>query len=575
VTAAGTQLELSDRDRVRLAGAEGPALRLAMNLIVRAGEILGAERLIDVSFAHIDACHYSHQAHFDFAEFMAEGKARMAVPAWTNTIPVSLVDTDLRAEAGEPDFHAKARRLTGLYVQLGCRPVWTCAPYQLPGGPKLGDQIVGSESNAVAYYNSVVGARTNKYGDFLDVAAAVTGRVPDCGLHTTEGRRGQLLITLEEVPEALRRADIFYHLLGHLVGREARSAVPVIDGLPADTTKDQLKAVSAAVAASGGVGLFHAVGVTPEAPSLEAAFQGHDPERRVAITVADLAAARAELSPARDGPLDLVALGTPHFSFTEFARLVELLDGRRIGDKTLVYVSTSRHVRSLIASKGWLDGLAGAGGPGRRRHLHLLHARRARLPRAGHDQLRQAGLLRARPAAGRGGLRQPRGVCRVGGAGRGLARPELGRPGMTAKTLQGQVLNPGEAAGAALVLSEPLSFWGGFDPASGRVIDRHHPQLGAELAGKILVLPESRGSGGTPAGVAEAIRHGTAPLAFILGKADANVSAGALAAAEHYGREVPVVALAPENFGCLRSGDRLTVTRDGRVKIARTDGLNT
>ena len=146
---------------------------------------------------------------------------------------------------------------------------------------------------------------------------------------------------------------------------------------------------------------------------------------------------------------------------------------------------------------------------------------------------------------------------------------------MTAKTLQGQVLNPGEAAGAALVLSEPLSFWGGFDPASGRVIDRHHPQLGAELAGKILVLPESRGSGGTPAGVAEAIRHGTAPLAFILGKADANVSAGALVAAELYGREVPVVALAPENFSCLRSGDRLTVTRDGRVKIARTDGLNT
>lgn len=354
-------LALGDRDRARLAGAEGPALRLAMGLVVRAGEIHGAERLIDIGFAHIDACHYGGQAHLDFALFMAEGGARMAVPAWTNTLPISLIDTDLRAEVGEPDFQANARRLTQLYLQLGCRPVWTCAPYQLPGGPGFGDQIVGSESNAVAYYNSVVGARTNKYGDFLDVAAALTGRAPDCGLHTDEGRRGRLLVTLEAVPEALRRADVFYHLLGHLVGRAAGSDVPVIDGLPAETSKDQLKAVSAAVAASGGVGLFHAVGITPEAPSLEAAFQGRAPERRVAIAPADLKAARAELSPARDGPLELVALGTPHFSLTEFADLVALLYGRRVDSGTRVYVSTSRHVRDLIADNGWLDGLINSG----------------------------------------------------------------------------------------------------------------------------------------------------------------------------------------------------------------------
>jgi predicted aconitase with swiveling domain len=141
---------------------------------------------------------------------------------------------------------------------------------------------------------------------------------------------------------------------------------------------------------------------------------------------------------------------------------------------------------------------------------------------------------------------------------------------MTAIVLQGRVLNPGEARGAALVLNEPLSFWGGFDPASGRVIDRHHPQAGVKLAGKILVLPESRGSAGTPAGVAEAIRRGTAPLAIVLGKADANVAAGAMVAAELYGREVPVVALAPGDFSHLRTGDRITVASDGKVTIART-----
>ena len=140
---------------------------------------------------------------------------------------------------------------------------------------------------------------------------------------------------------------------------------------------------------------------------------------------------------------------------------------------------------------------------------------------------------------------------------------------MTAGTIQARVLHPGEAAGTALVLDEPLSFWGGFDPATGRVVDRHHPQSGAELAGTILVLPESRGSGGTPAGVAEAIRRGTAPLAILVGKADANLAAGAMVAAELYGRRVPVVALAPADLGRLNSGDRVSVAEDGRVTVAR------
>ncbi len=140
---------------------------------------------------------------------------------------------------------------------------------------------------------------------------------------------------------------------------------------------------------------------------------------------------------------------------------------------------------------------------------------------------------------------------------------------MTDLAFHGQVLNPGEAEGTALVLSEPLSFWGGFDPASGRVVDRHHPQAGAELAGTVLVLPESRGSGGTPAGVAEAIRRGTAPRALVLGKADANVAAGAQVAAALYGREVPVVALAPEDFARLETGDRVSVSPEGRITVKR------
>ena len=141
---------------------------------------------------------------------------------------------------------------------------------------------------------------------------------------------------------------------------------------------------------------------------------------------------------------------------------------------------------------------------------------------------------------------------------------------MTGPVFQGRVLNAGTAAGPALVLSEPLSFWGGFDPASGRIVDRHHPEAGALLTGQILVLPESRGSAGTPAGVAEAIRRGTAPRAILLGKADANIAAGALVAAELYGTHLPIVVMAPDDFARLRTGDRVTVAEDGRVTLRRS-----
>ncbi len=353
--------QLDRRDRALLEGAEGEAMALAMRVVLRAAEISGASRLQDICFAHIDACFYNGQAHVDFAQFMLEHGARLAVPAWTNASLVSQVDTDIRPRKDHPVVVSGARLLMDLYERLGCEPVWTCAPYQLPGRPRLGDHIVGSESNAVTFYNSVVGARTNKYGDFLDVCAAMVGRVPYSGLHTDAGRRGRVLFRLERIPEELRRQDIFHHVLGHRLGRVAQSRVPVILGLPADSNEDQLKAISAAAAASGTVGLFHAVGVTPEAPDLESAFQGHPPEAELTLTPAELIEARDSLSMGSSGRLDMVAVGTPHFSFTEFARLVPLVDGRRVHDRTVFYVSTGRYVHALIEAEGWVKILERAG----------------------------------------------------------------------------------------------------------------------------------------------------------------------------------------------------------------------
>jgi predicted aconitase len=352
---------LDEIDRARLAGKQGRAMQFAMETLLRAAQIMGAARLVPITFAHLDACFYAGQAHVDFAQHLLDNGASFSVPTWTNVGLVSLADETLRPENEAPQAVSGARRLMQLYAKLGAKPVWTCAPYQLPNRPRLGDHIVAGESNAVAFYNAVIGARTNKYGDYLDVACAMIGKAPFAGLHLDEARAGEMLFDVTSISPELRRQDIFYQLLGHHVGRRAGQRIPVVLGLLGDASEDNLKAVSAAVAASGGVELWHAVGRTPEAADLERAFRGRVPPTAFKVTKNDLINAHHELSSARDGPLAMVALGTPHFSFTEFAQLISLLAGRRIKPGLKLYISTSRFVRDLAASRGWIESLVGAG----------------------------------------------------------------------------------------------------------------------------------------------------------------------------------------------------------------------
>jgi predicted aconitase len=351
-------MDLDFDDKALLAGGRGPAMKLAMEIVLQAGRIMGAERLVPVSFAHIDACFYNGQAHIDFAQYCLDHGATFAVPAWGNNGVVSLTHPEMYDGHPDTEMVEGARKLLALYDALGCKPVWTCAPYHLPGGPKFGDQIVAGESNAVTYYNSVTGARTNKYGDYLDVACGLVGKAPFAGLHTEEGRQAEVHLSTDEIPEEWKREDIFYHLLGHHVGRLAGRRNAVVSGLPKSATTDNLKAVSTAVASSGGVELWHGVGVTPEAPVLEAVFKTGETQ---ALTRDDLRAAQATLTTGRDGPLDVVALGTPHFSASEFCDVVAALDGRKVKPGTRFIITTSRFVMGYIESKGWAEELARCG----------------------------------------------------------------------------------------------------------------------------------------------------------------------------------------------------------------------
>jgi len=333
---------------------------MAMSILVRMAGVVRAREMLDITRAHIDATIYVGDAGLEFAERLASLGGRVAVPS---TLNVSGLDEHHWKEWSVPaDWAEKAYRQMVAYRKMGTIPIWTCAPYQTEHAPKLGEQIAWGESNAIVFANSVLGARTERYPDYLDIAAAIAGRVPAVGLHLEENRGGQLVLDLKSIPESIATRDDFYPVLGHFLGKVAGERIPVLAHLEARPSADQLKALGAAASSSGSVALFHIVGVTPEAPTLEAALHGRPPEEIVEVDLADLKAARRELQTATGEELDLVVLGSPHFSFEEMKRLSPLLEGHERHPKVTFLVTTSRIMRDLAASAGLLRTLEAFGG---------------------------------------------------------------------------------------------------------------------------------------------------------------------------------------------------------------------
>jgi cis-L-3-hydroxyproline dehydratase len=345
-------LNLSDGDRAMLNGERGAAPQLAMSILVRMADVYGAAALMDISQAHIDSTIYLGDATLEFAERLAALGARVAVPTSLNVSGVD--ECGWKDWAVKPEWAAKAARQMLAYERMGAVPTWTCAPYQTHMRPSFGQQIAWGESNAIAFANSVIGARTERYPDLLDICCAITGRVPAIGLHLTEHRAGELLLRLSAVPHALQQDDQFFPVLGHLVGKLAGDRTPVLDGVRVTPAEDQLKAFAAAAASSGRVALFHIVGITPEAPTLAAAFQGSEPAQTIDITVPDLRDARAELTTADGRELDMVILGSPHFSLAEFSQLAPLVAGQRKHPRVRFLVTSSRLMKERAAETGVL-----------------------------------------------------------------------------------------------------------------------------------------------------------------------------------------------------------------------------
>ncbi|MER9875787.1 aconitase X [Mesorhizobium sp. M0195] len=350
-------LELTAGDQSMLHGEQGSAAAAAMKILVAFAKAVGARKLLNIAGAHIDGCLYHGQASLDFVERLIEGGGRVRVPTTLNVGSFDLIHPGLVKMPMSQE--APARRLMMAHLDLGCQATFTCAPYQTRFRPRFGEQIAWGESNAIVFANSVIGARTNRYGDFIDLCCAMTGRAPAWGLHLSENRRGQILF---ELTGGFEPSDALFVGVGLLVGQKSGDRIPAISGLPQPRDEDQLKALGAAAATTGAVALFHAVGITPEATTLDEALHGLVPEEKIRISRADIRHALARLSSVPDGvQLAAVSLGTPHFSHEEWMRLLPLLREVAPGRGVPIYVNTGRATLTRLQDEGTLTGMEAFG----------------------------------------------------------------------------------------------------------------------------------------------------------------------------------------------------------------------
>lgn len=351
------EVELPASDAKILAGDQGRARATALRIVRRVAAVAGAKSLIDVSRAHIDSCVYVGPASLRFAQALVELGGEFKVPTTTNAASVDLErwrQLGVPPELGEP-----ASDLARAYLQLGAQPTFTCAPYLLESPPRQGEHVGWSESNAVAFANSCLGARTAKNADFLDACIALTGRAPFIGPHLD--RAPTRVIRVVSPPTYADDLDAYWPILGYCVGKAAPNHVPLVRGLrQVPATTDDLKNFAAAFATTSAAPLFHLDGHTPEADEYCDTLPH---EGAAEIDASTLASAWASFNDVNDNDsgVDLVAIGSPHVSVEEVARLAALVAGKSKHRDVRLIVTLAGAVLDRANDKGFVAPLRAFG----------------------------------------------------------------------------------------------------------------------------------------------------------------------------------------------------------------------
>ncbi|MDA8800009.1 aconitase family protein [Amylibacter sp.] len=348
---AKDEIHLSNSDKKMLAGDNGEATKIAMEVLCLMAAAQNADKLIDVSRGHIDGCILAHDANLHFAEKMLDMGASVIIPTTINAISVDR--ENWKSQGVAPDLGGKASRLADAYVKMGAYPTFTCAPYLLDEKPSKGEVIGWSESNAVIYANSVIGARTQKHPDYLDLFIAMTGRTPNTGVYLEENRKPVCEI---QVVLPSNFDDAIWPMIGWLAGHKSPNGIPVLNGLEDILiSNDDLKALCAAFGTTSAAPMIHIKGHTPESE-----LQSAKDAKYTTIMPNDLLNLWQNFNNGNN-KIDLVAIGSPHASTSECLKFLELLEENNERVTVPTILTIGRETLSNLNHQGSLNKLSKLG----------------------------------------------------------------------------------------------------------------------------------------------------------------------------------------------------------------------
>lgn len=353
--AAGTMV-LDAEEQAMLRGDRGPAVQEAIRFQIEVGSFFEAKRFVRITNAHVMGdIEVMGDGGLEHLRGMGEDHARCTVPTSSNAQCMHF-HPDPRLRQDEEEI-GKEREILSRYGAMRIAATDTCIPYQTVYQPKMGEHVAWGDTGTVIYANSVLGARTNFEAGKASFAAALTGRTPEYGFHLDEARAGTFLVDLRAQLDDL--AD--WGALGKIVGHPHQDyfAVPVIDGARRMPLSDELKHLGASLASYGSMAMFHLVGVTPEAPTREAAFRGKRPAETMVVTDSDIQAVYDRFT-YRDGA-SIVVFSGPQLSLFEMQNLAELFQGRKVAPGMSAVMTTNHMVYSDAKRLGYVDTLEGAG----------------------------------------------------------------------------------------------------------------------------------------------------------------------------------------------------------------------
>jgi predicted aconitase len=358
-------MQLTPEQQAVLDGARGPYLARLMRWLVAWGEVMGAKRLVPVDNTHallpvpnLMARGASRQTVEQYVAELREACSYRTAPGCYCTVHTAFVTLDpLDVPENDPEQVRLQKELAELATQAGFIPTFTCAPYLVGNVPLKGEICAWTESSAVVYANSILGARTVRHGNESAIAASLLGWVPEFGVMLDANRRGTLRV---EVTAHLD-STTDWGALGYFAGKLAGLGIPVFHGVRRPT-QDEAKQLCAALATSGGVSMCHIVGVTPEAPTLEAAFHGQVPEDFVVFDDQRLRDTYASLRNHTGDEIDSVILGCPHASIREIAEIAALLRGKRVAPGVRLWVDAARATKAGADAMGYTRIIEEAGG---------------------------------------------------------------------------------------------------------------------------------------------------------------------------------------------------------------------